>query len=153
MVRLMTVAALIAISVWGCMSGSDHAGTPTLQSGAPVSTSLNVSNGTTLDVTIEVNGTEVAQFPAEGQGQITVDDSKLPPVPWNVAARSPSGRILATMTVTEQDVEQLGMGTFSIPMGRVDLSCGRLTMWAGDYPPSGPVPPSPAASPGSDCAP
>jgi hypothetical protein len=36
--------------------------------------------------------------------------------------------------------------------GRVDLSCGRLTIWAGYDAPSGPVPPSPAGSPG-DCAP
>jgi hypothetical protein len=37
-------------------------------------------------------------------------------------------------------------------LGRVDLSCGRLTIWAGDIQPSGPAP---AASPGEpgDCLP
>ena len=36
--------------------------------------------------------------------------------------------------------------------GRVDLSCGRLTTWAGDVQPSGPAPPASPGTPG-DCAP
>ena len=37
-------------------------------------------------------------------------------------------------------------------MGRIDLSCGRLTIWTGDVVPRGPAPASPPGSPG-DCVP
>jgi hypothetical protein len=37
-------------------------------------------------------------------------------------------------------------------MGRVDLSCGRLTIWAGDIQPSGPAPNPSPGTPG-DCEP
>ena len=109
-----------------------------------------VSNGTSLTVTIVVNGTPVAtSSPGSPPG---VPPSALPPLPWSVAATTASGRVLTTMNVSVGDATQSDPNMRVIPMGRVDLSCGRLTIWAGDYPPSGPVPPSPAGSPG-DCAP
>jgi hypothetical protein len=60
------------------------------------------------------------------------------PLPWSVEARSPSGRLLISMTVRPGDVdgegtEQRGTG------GRVDLSCGRLDIWSGP-PMLGPAP-------------
>jgi hypothetical protein len=56
------------------------------------------------------------------------------------------------MNVTLEQATQTDRTVHNIPMGRVDLSCGRLTIWAGDYPPSGPVYIKPAGSPG-DCDP
>lgn len=84
-----------------------------------------------------------------------IDFSTLPALPWTVDARSPTGRLLTSMTVKVGDVTadnaDGNLGT-SGTIGRVDLSCGRITIWAGYFAPSGPVPPSPAGSPG-DCAP
>jgi hypothetical protein len=139
------MAALLAA---GCTAAPTPA--PTVSSVV----SLNVGNGTTLDVTIVVNGQTVGVFPSRVAGP-TIDTSKLPPLPWTVEARTSSGRVLATMTVHPGDgveVFENGVGKITIPMGQVDLSCGRLTIWAGDHGPSGPVPPSPAGSPG-DCLP
>lgn len=112
---------------------------------------LHVGNGTTLDVTLVVNGVVEGVFPAGGQGP-ALSPASLPSLPWAVEAKSPSGRVLATMTVSIADGTQTDPTVHRIPMGQVDPSCGRLTLWAGDYPPSGPIPPSPGGSPG-DCAP
>jgi hypothetical protein len=51
-----------------------------------------------------------------------------------------------TTTILPDSVQRTGA------MGRVDLSCGRLTIWAGDVMPSGPVPPPSPGTPG-DCIP
>jgi hypothetical protein len=115
---------------------------------------LGVSNGTTLTVTLVVNGLPVATF-EPGQPAPTIDVTGLPDLPWDVEARAPSGRVLTSMRVKPGDVssttEPGGVTRSSGTFGRVDLSCGRLTIWGG-IEPSGPIPPSPAGSPG-DCEP
>lgn len=116
---------------------------------------LGISNGTTLDVTLWVNGHLVAQDPAGGPAP-EIDSSRLPPLPWVVEARSPTGRVLTTMRVEPGQVWTTrrpdGGTETGGAMGRVDLSCGRLTIWAGDMQPSGPVPAQPPGRPG-DCVP
>ena len=95
---------------------------------------LGVSNGTTLVVTLFVNDQAVAQVPPGGP-RPEIDLEGLPPLPWTVEARSPSGRVLTTMRVepgqvwatTRPDGLLDSSGTF----GRVDLSCGSLRIWAG----------------------
>ena len=115
---------------------------------------LDVSNGTTLTVTLVVSGQTVATF-EPGQPAPTIDVMRLPDLPWSVEARSPSGRVLTSMQVKPGDVsstaEPGGVTRSSGTFGRVDLSCGSLRIWAG-LPPSGPAPASPAGSPG-DCEP
>ncbi len=150
--RLASAVVTVGLLVAGCATIVVPAPTPSPT--PPPRPSLNVGNGTSLEVTLTVNGSPVGVFPAGGVGP-TIDVSKLPPLPWQVGAQTSSGRLLTFMTVKEGDgimTVQNGVGTGNSPMGRVDLSCGRLTIWAGDHPPSGPVPPSPAGSPG-DCAP
>lgn len=120
--------------------------------GQPV---LGISNGTTLPVTLTVNGSEVGTA-TPGAAMAPIIFAELPPFPWTVEARSPSGRVLTSMIVQAGYVTigtdpNGNLGT-SGTMGRVDLSCGRITIWAGYAEPSGPAPPSPAGSPG-DCAP
>lgn len=141
---LVTLVAAAAILV-GCSSGSEGPGT----------VKLGISNGTTLDVSIFVNGQKVADVPASGPVP-TIDPATLPPLPWEVEARSPTGRVLTSMTVEPGQVWSKtgpgGEGDYSGTIGRVDLSCGRLTIWAGDIQPSGPAPLPSAGSPG-DCAP
>lgn len=104
---------------------------------------LNVTNGTTLEVVLLVNGQRVATFgPSEGASGDGLD-VPLPPLPWTVVATTVAGRVLATMAVGPGDVRATTSGdrqSFSGRMARVDLSCGRLDVWAGSLQPLGPAP-------------
>jgi hypothetical protein len=139
------VAVFLAVTIAAC--------NPTASD--PARPNLGVANGTTLTVTLVVNGQRVAEFPGRGQ-QPSIDTGALPPLPWKVQGLSPSGRVLTSMDVAPGQVQTRtdpgGVVEQSGTMGRVDLSCGRLTIWAGDIQPSGPAP---TASPGipGDCAP
>jgi hypothetical protein len=79
--------------------------------------------------------------------------TSLPALPWAIEARSPSGRVLTSLTVNSGDVWQVTFPDGSVgskgDAARVDLSCGRLDIW------SGPPLAGPAPGPGSpgDCAP
>ena len=139
-------AMLLALLLAGC------AALPAVPPTATVAVQLGIANGTTLDVTVVVNGRPVAESPAGGPPP-TIDPARLPPLPWIVEARSPSGRLLTSMRVEPGDVvSDPAMGMHRGAMGLVDLSCGRLTIWAGDVQHSGPVPASPPGRPG-DCVP
>ena len=122
---------------------------------APERPHLGVSNGTSLVVTLFVNDARIAEYPPGGPAP-EIDSSVLPPLPWTVEARSSSGRVLTSMRVEPGQVRSAirsdGTGEHKGVMGRVDLSCGRLTIWAGDIQPSGPVPAESPGQPG-DCVP
>jgi hypothetical protein len=111
---------------------------------------LGVSNGTSLEVTLLVNGKQL-QVLAPGEWKDAIPAQELPPLPWSIEAQSPSGRVLLTLTVFEGDVVSgvnPGGSTFSKgDAARVDLSCGRIDIW------SGPPLAGPAPGPGSpgDC--
>ena len=143
------VVILLAVLLAGC----DRVGTSTADPSARPE--LGVSNGTTLTVTLVVNGQPLGAF-GPSVPQPTIDPAVLPPLPWIVGARSPSGRVLTSMTVAPGDVRTTtgpgGVVEDSGTMGRVDLSCGRLTIWAGTVVPSGPAPRASPGTPG-DCAP
>jgi len=117
----------------------------------PAMLDLNVSNGTTLPVAITVNGQDIGVV--RPGAELTVPTGVLPPMPWTVDARSPSGRLLTTITAHREDIRQVDLGNGATQMSgsgaRVDLSCGRLDVWVGVRP-LGPVP-----GPGTpgDCAP
>lgn len=112
---------------------------------------LELSNGTTLAVTLVVNGNVIRTFPRGVRGAVAPRD--LPPLPWAVEARSPSGRVLVSMTVRPGDVRETtapgGGREYRGAGARVDLSCGRLDLW------SGPPLLGPAPGPGrpGDCEP
>jgi hypothetical protein len=116
---------------------------------------LGIANGTTLDVTVFVNGSRVADS-RPGAAAPMIDTTGLPPLPWTVEARTTTGRLLTSMQVVEGQVwsttQPDGGSASSGTFGRVDLSCGRLTIWAGDVQPSGPAPPPNPGLPG-DCLP
>jgi hypothetical protein len=112
---------------------------------------LSIANGTTIAVTLVVNGT-VVETVAPGGYQDPVPPTEMPPLPWQVEARSPSGRLLSSLTVHQGDVWQQ-----STPSGgmllhgdavRADLSCGRLDIWSG--PPL--VGPTFIPGPSGDCS-
>ena len=122
---------------------------------SPLRPSLGITNGTTLDVALFVNGTQIVVSKPGGPAPV-IDSAGLPPLPWTVEARSESGRLLTSMRVEEGQVSTTtrpdgGVSTSGV-FGRVDLSCGRLTIWAGDTQPSGPAPPASPGEPG-DCLP
>jgi len=125
------------------------------QSASPIPTpppGLSISNGTTLTVTLVVNGAPVGTL-ASGTGRDPIPASALPALPWHVEARSPSSRLLTSITVRPGDVWATTgpncQGSARSDGARVDLSCGRLDIWSG-VPLIGPAP-----GPGSpgDCAP
>lgn len=112
--------------------------------------SLHLANGTPLTISLLVNGQAVAEY-EPGAPEPSIDSAGLPSLPWTVEARTASGRLLTSMVVAPGEVTS-GGDVHQIPMGRIDLSCGRVTIYAGDFAPSGPPP---AASPGvaGDCEP
>jgi len=144
--RFLVVAVAVVLAV-GCGSVS-----PTASPTSISSPGLSISNGTTLTVTLIVNGTTVGAFPP-GTGRDPIPASDLPDLPWQVEARSPTGRLLTSMTVHPGDVWATtgpnGEGREKGDGVRVDLSCGRLDVWSGP-PMIGPAPGT--GSPG-DCAP
>jgi hypothetical protein len=141
--RLLAVALPFALA--GCVAASG-AGTPRPSQAMK----LSISNGTTIAVTLVVNGSAIETVPPGGYEDPIKSD--LPALPWNVETHSPSGRVLSTLVVREGDFWQTSMpngaGGARGDAVRVDLSCGRLDLWYG--------PPllGPAFSPGpsGDCA-
>lgn len=94
---------------------------------------LVVSNQTGIAVTLAVNGVAVRTIQAHADDIVLVKD--LPGQPWVVEARTPTGRVLSSMTVRPGDVWETRSPDGSTQMKgdavRVDLSCGRLDMWSG----------------------
>lgn len=140
---LPSILALLAVGISACGAPAD-------------SPNLGVSNDTTLIVTIVVNGHRVATL-APGGADPSIDAAGLPALPWTVEAQSPSGRVLTSMQVfpgqvkstTNSDLMSSSQGT----IGRVDLTCGRLTIWAGDRAPSGGPRPAFSLGTAGDCVP
>ncbi len=97
---------------------------------------LVVSNQTTLTVALVVNGSVARTVQPHTQETVPVKD--LPPLPWKVEARTPTGRVLTSMTVRPGDVWEMP-GQRKGDAVRADLSCGRLDVWSGP-PLLGPLP-------------
>jgi hypothetical protein len=115
--------------------------------------SVGIGNGTTLTVTLVVNDAAVATV-APGR-EVYIPASQLSSLPWTVEARSPSGRVLASLVVHDGDVidnidPSTGNGSYISRGIRVFFSCGSLAIWSGGSGVGGPS--EPAGSPG-DCAP
>jgi hypothetical protein len=124
--------AVLALSLGACGLIPDS-GTYT---GRPVG--VEVSNETTLPITVVVNGAIVRNLAPGEATQTPITAEVLGPMPWQVEARTPSGRVLLTLIVHDGDVwsgpdENHGVAK------RIDLSCGRLDLWAGP-PLAGPMP-------------
>jgi hypothetical protein len=145
--RLLTALAM-AMMLVGCTTRSTSEASPILKQG--------ISNGTTLEVSLYLNGQRVADDRPDEPAP-SIDAAKLPPPPWTVEARSSSGRILTSMTVKAGQVwATSGLGgeaDYGGAIGRVDLSCGTLIIWAGYIQPSGGPAPPPSPGPPGDCVP
>ena len=110
---MLLLASLLA----GCASGA-------LPSASASSARLSVANFTTIPVTLVVNGA-VVETVAPGVREDPVQ-APLQSLPWSVETRSPSGRVLSTMTVKPGD-----SSSSSGKAVRADLACGRLDIWSG----------------------
>lgn len=119
--RLLWLAGLAAL-LSACTAATPATPSPTPAAAQPA---ISVNNGTMIPVAIAVNGTVVETVPA-GAMEDPIKAS-LPARPWTVEARSPSGRVLATMTVSPADLISATSGRFA----RADLACGRLDIWTG----------------------
>jgi hypothetical protein len=93
----------------------------------PDQLTIGISNGTTLDVTLMVNGAPFKTYGPLGGEEIPA--SKLPPLPWDVEARSASGRLLLSMAVHAGDLWREPCGNNALA-ARKDLSCARLELWS-----------------------
>jgi hypothetical protein len=135
--RHLVLAGLCLVIAAGC----DNRGVI-----APSAMTLSIENGSTLAVTLVVNGTVIETI-APGQ----VDDvsaQRLPRLPWDAHVLSPSGRDLLQLTVHEGDVR--AGPSFNAGVGvRIDLSCGRIDLWSGP----GLTGPMPGPGTPGDCAP
>jgi hypothetical protein len=159
--RVVTALGLMTLLVTSCAGPSATTTAPAVSldpSGEivgvvpPDSMSLAVNNTSSLTVSLVVNGTLIASLdPGTCLGcneNSAVPASLLPPLPWKAEVRSPSGRVLLSLTVHAGDVAN-GNSSAQGDGARVDLSCGRIDLW------SGPPMLGPAPGPGSpgDCRP
>jgi hypothetical protein len=96
---------------------------------------VHVANGTTLQVSIIVNGALVRAIAPGGD---TIAATTLPALPWNVEVRSASGRLLTSVQIGSDSVRRQGNSITSTG-ARVDLSCGRLDIYIA-VPIMGPAP-------------
>jgi hypothetical protein len=129
--RATVAVALVAALAAGCshiLSGPDY--------------SLNVSNGTTIPVTLVLNEKPISVI-EPGNGMM-IHSSDMPARPWTVELTTAAGRSLAELAVTEGSVVDErafdGTGSYSAPAARADLSCGQVRVWVGQVMPGGPVP-------------
>ena len=64
---------------------------------------VGILNGTPFPVTLVIDGRPIADFDGSGPRQ-SFDVEALPTLPWDVEARSPSGRVLSSLHVAPGDV-------------------------------------------------
>ena len=139
--------AAVAVAIAGCggLLPTPDLTDPSPQGAAAAAddfgSTIDVSNGTTLAITIVVNGRAVAIVRPLAAG--TVKPGLLPPKPWAIEARTATGRRLFAFVVQPGQVTRVARPDGGVEMqgagSRVDLSCGRLDVTVGP-PMLGPVP-------------
>lgn len=131
--RRSWLVVVVAAMLSGCVGAGGVGPSGATPSPSGTQMTLSIQNGTTIAVTLVVNGKVIETVPAGGYEDPI--KAELPGLPWNVETRSPSGRVLSSMTVRAGDVWQTtapnGGGETKGDAVRVDLSCGRLDVWSG----------------------
>lgn len=127
-VAFASAASLVVGCGQGGLTGTPSVGGASAVPSASNSTSavrLSIANETTISVTLVVNGTVIETVPPETRQEFV--PGPLPPLPWTVEARSPSGHTLTTLEVHSAAEVSSNFGRAV----RADLSCGRIDIWAG----------------------
>lgn len=127
--------AAAALLVAGCAAPTAPAATTALppSSASAATYGVSVANGLTVPVTVYVGGEEIGTV-SPGATQDWAP-ATLPAKPWSVEARSASGRVLASMTVSASDYISSTFGKAT----SADLACGRLQLWSGPPTTGGPT--------------
>ncbi|HEY5519450.1 MAG TPA: hypothetical protein VIK08_02230 [Candidatus Limnocylindrales bacterium] len=96
------------------------------------SSQLSINNGTSVAITVTVNGAEVVKVPPNTTNSPI--SASLPARPWTVKALSPTGNVLASFTAGPEAAtsDQASLGDVEF------LTCGDLFVWVG-----GPMPDAP----------
>jgi predicted small lipoprotein YifL len=142
--RRLALIAMLALGAIGCGAPG-----PTELPLGPVpdaEMSLTANNQSDRTLELFVNGSKIGDVAATTQSTIAARD--LPPFPWAAELRLPTGRTLLSLTITSGSVVRTASGSQGVGT-RVDLSCGRIELWA--VIPLGGPPPGPGR-PG-DCGP
>ena len=87
-------------------------------------TNLGIDNGTNLTVTLVVNGHRIADI-APGTVEPVIPEAALPPLPWTVEVRAPSGWVLGRHLTGDYAANSTSGSEF-------DLSCGIVRVWTGE---------------------
>lgn len=113
---------------------------------------LNADNGTTLPLTLLVNGATVASLDPMS-GPVAIPATSLPSLPWLVEVRSSTGRRILELAVEAQNITRTTGPGGQVEMhgaaARAELSCGVVDLWVG--PPLAGPPPGPGQE--GDCIP
>lgn len=143
--RRLPTFALAALLI-GALAACGTTDAPALGPVPDGEMSLTANNQSDRVLELFVNGGKVANVPA--QTQVTIQSKDLQPLPWAAELRLPTGRTLVALTVTSGSVVRTDTGSQGVG-NRVDLSCGRIELWA-VIPLGGPAP-----GPGTpgDCGP
>jgi hypothetical protein len=137
------VAGALAVVAAGCTIANPQ---PAVGIVPDAELTLTANNQSDRPLELYVNGGKIADVAAGAEPLFRAQD--LPPLPWAAELRLKTGRTLLSLTVASGSVVRTANGSIS-PGTRVDLSCGRIELFA-NYPLLGPAPG--AGHPG-DCGP
>ena len=128
------LALLFVIGAAGC--GANNPGNGAVGPVADADMSLTANNQSDRALELYVNDIKITDVAAKSSPTIKAPD--LPPLPWNAELRLTTGRTLLRLPVASGSVVRTANGSNS-PGIRVDLSCGRIELFA-IYPLLGPAP-------------
>ena len=127
-------ALLLVIVAAGC--GSNGPSNLPLGPVSDADMSLTANNESDRALELYVNDIKIADVAAKSSPTIKSPD--LPPLPWNAELRLTTGRTLVSVTITSGSVVRTESSAQGVG-NRVDLSCGRVELYA-VIPLGGPAP-------------
>jgi hypothetical protein len=86
---------------------------------------IAVDNDTDIPVTLAINDVVIGTVSAHSKA--SVPTATAPPKPWDIGARTPTGRAIAYLWIANDGFER-GSGVF------VETTCGELTFGFGEVP-------------------
>ena len=129
--RPLVVVAALAFAACAAGNASPATVSPTdsvtasLPAEATEWRAVNISNGTSATLVVNLNGVVIGTIDANTPGARLVDG--LPDTPWNISVSTKAGVVLATLVVPSLAIVGSTFGYAS----RADLNCGRLDVWVG----------------------